>query len=110
MTLEELPLAVYADLSISGAGQTVPAEDSAEILTRYEQVRDLYEHRGWFYWDADDDIPNGAALGVSMLVAYHCPPNMGVPISEAGREKAERMIALHREGRSSLAPTEMQSF
>lgn len=96
MTLDELVTAVGEELGILGAGQTFSAEDSAMVKRRYERVRALYWHRGWITWDATDDIPDEAALGIIPLTAYECSVPFGLPKDGNMKQEGERWLADYR--------------
>jgi len=63
---------VLEELGVIKPGQTVGADDSGPVDTRYTQWHALYSEKNVVYWGPTDDIPEEAVNSVVDILVDEC--------------------------------------
>lgn len=78
MTLAELRKAALQEIGILASGEEAEPEDDQLCKEKYESLYDIMLTEGLVAWAADDNLPDYAALPVTMMLAAYIAPAFGV--------------------------------
>jgi hypothetical protein len=80
MTPSQVRTAALQELRVLAAGEAIDPDDDALVRARYESLYATLLSEDLVTWGLSEDIPDGADIPVSWMLAYACAAPFGIEL------------------------------